>query len=37
ELNSIDGIGTGKMTNKNDMGLPKEPNKEWKLNEKVVP
>ncbi|GJR72719.1 hypothetical protein Tco_0085084 [Tanacetum coccineum] len=39
EFKSIDGVGTGRMTKKekNDMGLPKEPNKEWKLNEKVVP
>ncbi|GKE53899.1 hypothetical protein Tco_1489055 [Tanacetum coccineum] len=37
ELNSIDGVGTGKITKKNDKGIPKELNKEWKLNEKVVP
>ncbi|GKC75493.1 hypothetical protein Tco_1126267, partial [Tanacetum coccineum] len=41
ELKSFDGVGTGRMTKKeikkDDMGLPKEPNKEWKLNEKEVP
>ncbi|GJV52249.1 hypothetical protein Tco_1447990 [Tanacetum coccineum] len=37
ELNSIDGVGTGKMTKKNDNGMPKELNKEWKLNDKTVP
>ncbi|GJV21202.1 hypothetical protein Tco_1370222 [Tanacetum coccineum] len=40
QLNSIDGVGIGKRKKdikKNDKGLPKEPNKEWKLNEKVVP
>ncbi|GJT86563.1 hypothetical protein Tco_1068280 [Tanacetum coccineum] len=40
ELNSIDGIGirvlTKKEIKKDDMGLPKEPNKEWNLNEKVI-
>nr|GEW09856.1 reverse transcriptase domain-containing protein [Tanacetum cinerariifolium] len=42
ELKLIDGVGTGRMTKKeikkdgNDMGMPKELNKEWKLNEKVV-
>ncbi|GJW16807.1 hypothetical protein Tco_0024243 [Tanacetum coccineum] len=39
ELKSNVGVGTGRMTKKmiekNDMGLPKEPNKEWKRNEKV--
>ncbi|GJY18234.1 hypothetical protein Tco_0389725 [Tanacetum coccineum] len=41
ELKSIDGIGNGRMTKKeikkDDMGLPKESNKEWKLNDKMVP
>nr|GEX16759.1 hypothetical protein [Tanacetum cinerariifolium] len=41
ELNSIDGVGnertTKKKIKKNDKVMPKEPNKEWKLNEKVVP
>ncbi|GKC39895.1 hypothetical protein Tco_1052279, partial [Tanacetum coccineum] len=37
ELNEIDGVGNGRMTKKerDDNGVPKEPNKEWKLNEKV--
>ncbi|GJW54120.1 hypothetical protein Tco_0098205 [Tanacetum coccineum] len=36
---STDGVGIGRMTKKekNDNGVPKELNKEWKLNEKVVP
>ncbi|GKA98015.1 hypothetical protein Tco_0825909 [Tanacetum coccineum] len=41
KLNSVDGVGnevlTKKDIKKNDKGMPKEPNKEWKLNEKVVP
>ncbi|GKD64797.1 hypothetical protein Tco_1306905, partial [Tanacetum coccineum] len=39
ELKSIDGVGTRRMTKmeKDDSGMLKEPNKEWKLNEKVVP
>nr|GEV90150.1 reverse transcriptase domain-containing protein [Tanacetum cinerariifolium] len=41
ELKSIDGVGTRRMTKtkikKNDKGMPKESNKEWKLNEKAVP
>nr|GEY97053.1 reverse transcriptase domain-containing protein [Tanacetum cinerariifolium] len=37
ELNSMDDVGTRKMTKKNDNGMPKELNKEWKMNEKVVP
>ncbi|GJX90072.1 hypothetical protein Tco_0343398 [Tanacetum coccineum] len=40
ELNSIDGVGIGKLKKeikKDDKGMPKEPNKEWKLNEKAVP
>ncbi|GJW71296.1 hypothetical protein Tco_0128213 [Tanacetum coccineum] len=39
ELKSFDGVGIRRMTKKkkNDLGLPKEPNKEWKQNEKVVP
>ncbi|GJR70670.1 hypothetical protein Tco_0016735 [Tanacetum coccineum] len=41
ELKSIDDVGNGvlrkKEIKKNDMGLPKELNKEWKLNDKVVP
>ncbi|GKD04548.1 hypothetical protein Tco_1179522, partial [Tanacetum coccineum] len=36
ELKSFDGIGTGKMTKKEN-GVPKEPHKEWKINEKAVP
>nr|GEV14477.1 hypothetical protein [Tanacetum cinerariifolium] len=40
ELKSIIDVGTGKMTKKgikkDDMEFPKEPSKEWKLNEKVV-
>nr|GEV62259.1 hypothetical protein [Tanacetum cinerariifolium] len=37
ELKSIDDVETRRMTNKekDDIGLPKEPKKEWKLNEKV--
>ncbi|GJT78664.1 putative reverse transcriptase domain-containing protein [Tanacetum coccineum] len=39
ELNSIGGIGNGALTKKNkekdDKGVSKEPNKEWKRNEKV--
>ncbi|GJW37713.1 hypothetical protein Tco_0060633 [Tanacetum coccineum] len=35
ELKSIDGIENGRMTKKeikkDDVGLPKEPNQEWKL------
>ncbi|GKC41571.1 reverse transcriptase domain-containing protein [Tanacetum coccineum] len=36
-LSTYDGVGTGRITMKknNDNGLPKEPNKEWKLNEKA--
>ncbi|GJT85250.1 hypothetical protein Tco_1066967 [Tanacetum coccineum] len=37
ELKSIDSVGTGKMKKKKDKGMPKEPNKEWKFNEKAVP
>ncbi|GJV69971.1 hypothetical protein Tco_1485480 [Tanacetum coccineum] len=41
ELNAIDGVRTGRMTNKEikkvNKIMPKELNKEWKLNEKVVP
>ncbi|GJZ73372.1 hypothetical protein Tco_0637518 [Tanacetum coccineum] len=41
ELKSFDGVGTRRMTkkeiNKDNKGMPKEPKKEWKLNEKVVP
>ncbi|GJV96256.1 hypothetical protein Tco_1547833 [Tanacetum coccineum] len=39
ELKSFDGVGIRRMTKKekNGLGLPKEPNKEWKQNEKVVP
>ncbi|GJT67680.1 hypothetical protein Tco_0602576 [Tanacetum coccineum] len=38
ELKSIDGVGNGVLTNKesNDTGVSKQPNKEWKLNDKVV-
>nr|GEV45241.1 hypothetical protein [Tanacetum cinerariifolium] len=40
ELKYIDGVGNGVLTKneikKDEMGMPKEPNKEWKLNEKVV-
>nr|GEY76716.1 hypothetical protein [Tanacetum cinerariifolium] len=39
ELNGIAGVGNGVLAKKeiknDDMGLPKEPNKNWKLNEKV--
>nr|GEW09801.1 cytochrome P450 71A2-like [Tanacetum cinerariifolium] len=38
---SIDGIGNGvltkKETKKDDIGVPKEPNIDWKLNKNVVP
>ncbi|GJS35939.1 hypothetical protein Tco_0534321 [Tanacetum coccineum] len=39
KLNEIDGVGNGWMTKKekDDNGVPKEPNKEWKLNDKAVP
>ncbi|GJW74006.1 hypothetical protein Tco_0133376 [Tanacetum coccineum] len=37
ELKSFDGVGAGKEIKKDDMGLPKEPNKEWKQNVKTVP
>ncbi|GKC26679.1 hypothetical protein Tco_1033973 [Tanacetum coccineum] len=41
ELKSMDGFRNGVLTKKeikkDDKGVPKEPNKEWKLNEKVVP
>ncbi|GJW71294.1 hypothetical protein Tco_0128211 [Tanacetum coccineum] len=39
ELKSMDGVGDDVLTKKkkNDKGMLKEPNKEWKLNEKVVP
>ncbi|GJX52311.1 hypothetical protein Tco_0280680 [Tanacetum coccineum] len=37
EFKSIDDVGIGMMIKKNDKGLPKEPNKEWKLKDKVVP
>nr|GEU67578.1 hypothetical protein [Tanacetum cinerariifolium] len=39
EFKSINGVRIGRITKikKYDMGMPKEPNKEWKLNEKVVP
>ncbi|GKC28609.1 hypothetical protein Tco_1035903 [Tanacetum coccineum] len=41
ELKSMNGFGnrvlTKKEIKKDDQGVPKEPNKEWKLNEKVVP
>ncbi|GJU25198.1 hypothetical protein Tco_1163819 [Tanacetum coccineum] len=41
ELKSKDGIGnevlTKKEIKKDDKGMPRELNKEWKLNEKVVP
>nr|GEX31475.1 hypothetical protein [Tanacetum cinerariifolium] len=41
ELNSIDGIRNGVLTKKeikkDEMGILKEHNKEWKFNEKVVP
>ncbi|GKA48249.1 hypothetical protein Tco_0741207 [Tanacetum coccineum] len=39
ELKSYDGDGTRRMTKKenDDKGMPKEANKEWKLNEKDVP
>ncbi|GKA18871.1 hypothetical protein Tco_0698786 [Tanacetum coccineum] len=41
ELKYVDGVGirvlTKKKIKKNDNGVPKELNKEWKQNEKVVP
>ncbi|GJS58762.1 hypothetical protein Tco_0653546 [Tanacetum coccineum] len=41
ELKYVDGVGnavlTKKKIKKNDKGKPKESNKEWKLNDKVVP
>nr|GEU83144.1 hypothetical protein [Tanacetum cinerariifolium] len=39
EFKSFDGIGTGRMTKKekNKKGMTKEPNKEWKLDEKAAP
>ncbi|GJU01286.1 hypothetical protein Tco_1111624 [Tanacetum coccineum] len=37
ELNLIVGIGNRVLTEKVDLGFPKEANKEWKLNKKVVP
>ncbi|GJZ91409.1 hypothetical protein Tco_0663336, partial [Tanacetum coccineum] len=41
DLNLIDGVGTERMTKKeikkDDNDVSKEPNKEWKQNEKVVP
>ncbi|GJZ36339.1 hypothetical protein Tco_0582530 [Tanacetum coccineum] len=39
EFKTIDGVGIGRIPKikKYDMGMPKEPNKEWKLNDKVVP
>ncbi|GJX65581.1 hypothetical protein Tco_0299924 [Tanacetum coccineum] len=41
ELKSVDGVGIRVLTKnkikKDDMGMPKEPNKEWKLNEKAGP
>nr|GFA04135.1 reverse transcriptase domain-containing protein [Tanacetum cinerariifolium] len=37
ELKSFGGVGTGRMTKKDGMGMPQEPHKGWKLNENVVP
>ncbi|GJU18780.1 hypothetical protein Tco_1146746 [Tanacetum coccineum] len=43
ELKSIDGVGNGVLTKKetkkenDNRGMPKEPNNEWKLNEKAIP
>ncbi|GKA49928.1 hypothetical protein Tco_0743001 [Tanacetum coccineum] len=41
ELKSIDGVGIGgfikKDIKKDEKGMPKEPNKVWKLNERAVP
>ncbi|GKA05668.1 hypothetical protein Tco_0684788 [Tanacetum coccineum] len=39
ELKLIDGVGTRRMIKKekDDKGVPKETNKEWKLSEKAVP
>nr|GEW59299.1 hypothetical protein [Tanacetum cinerariifolium] len=37
ELKSNISVGTGNITKKDEMGLPNEPNKEWKLNEKAIP
>nr|GEX05831.1 alpha-taxilin like [Tanacetum cinerariifolium] len=33
----IDGVGIERIRKKDDKGMPKEPNKEWKLNDKTVP
>ncbi|GJW52016.1 hypothetical protein Tco_0093367 [Tanacetum coccineum] len=35
ELKSFDGVGTGRMTKKDGMGMPQEPHEGWKLNENV--
>ncbi|GKB04544.1 hypothetical protein Tco_0832687 [Tanacetum coccineum] len=38
KLKSIGGIGNEVLKGKKDVnGVPKEPNKEWKLNKKMVP
>ncbi|GKC63555.1 hypothetical protein Tco_1096153 [Tanacetum coccineum] len=39
ELKSIDGVETARMTKKekDEKGMPKELNKEWKMNKKVIP
>nr|GEV89230.1 hypothetical protein [Tanacetum cinerariifolium] len=41
ELKYVDGVRNGFLAKneikKDEMGMPKEPNKKWKLNEKVVP
>ncbi|GKA46980.1 hypothetical protein Tco_0739863, partial [Tanacetum coccineum] len=41
DLKSFNGVGIRRITKKEikkgDKGMPKEPNKEWKLNEKTVP
>ncbi|GJS72388.1 hypothetical protein Tco_0705229 [Tanacetum coccineum] len=40
EFKSIDGVGNEvlakKESKRNDKGMPKEPNQEWKLNDKVL-
>ncbi|GJV71402.1 hypothetical protein Tco_1491397 [Tanacetum coccineum] len=36
-LNHVDDEELKSFVEKDEVGLPKEPNKEWKLNEKVVP
>ncbi|GKD52874.1 hypothetical protein Tco_1286261 [Tanacetum coccineum] len=37
ELKSFDTVRPGRTIKKDDNGVPKEPKKEWKLNEKADP